>query len=505
MDRARRILIVGGGTAGWLTAAYLARALDLDGRADLSITVVESPDVGTVGVGEGAFPTIRTTLQFLGIDEYEFIRATSATFKQGIRFDNWLHAPRADGVSQFLHPFEPPLYADETSLVAMWLAQNERTRPPFAEAVTIQHHVVAHRRGPKRVEEAGFAAPLSYAYHFDAAGLARLLADRAQSLGVTHVADRLLQVAIDGDGGIAHLEFERSGAMQADLYIDCTGLRSELIGGALGEPFVSVRKYLFTDRALACRAPHRPAHDPLPSYTIAAAHGAGWMWDIGLRDLRGIGNVYSSAHMDDAAARAALGAYLDAPDVAESARLIRFEPGYRKRQWVRNCVAVGMSGGFLEPLESTGIVLIEVAAAMIAELFPHNGPIDAAADRFNALMAARYDAIVNFLKLHYCLSHREEPFWRDNVDPSSIPDSLRALLDQWRFRPPSRFDFMIDVETFAFFNYQYILYGMGFTTQPAPGRIDGAPEMFERIRKFGSQAVGELPEHHLLIDDINRV
>ena len=509
MDGKRSILILGGGTAGWLTAAYLAKFLDLAHRADIAITLVESPDIGIVGVGEGAFPTIRTTLQFLGIDEYAFVRETSATFKQGIRFDDWTHAPAAGRHSHFIHPFEAPLYTQGASLVSLWLDQDPRTRPPFAEAVTIQHRVTEDRRGPKRFEEHEFSAPLNYAYHFDAAGLARLLADRARALGVVHVQDRLLRAALGDDGNIDRLDFERSGALSADLYIDCSGLRAELIGGALDEPFMSMRSCLFTDRALACRVPHADADSPLPSYTIAAAHEAGWIWDIGLRQARGVGSVFSSAHMSEERARAVLGTYLDAPDVAADARLLRFDPGYRRRQWVGNCVAVGMAAGFLEPLESTGIVLIEVAAAMIADLFPLAGPVDAPAARFNALMTARFDNIVNFLKLHYCLSRRDEPFWRDNVDANSIPPALRALLDQWRFRPPSRFDFTLDVETFAFFNYQYILYGMGFdgAVAGASDNAVAAPDAetaFARIRHFGDQAVRDLPSHRELVEQINR-
>jgi len=506
MEGTRSILIVGGGTAGWLTAAYLARFLDVANRRDVTITLVESPEIGIVGVGEGAFPTIRTTLQFLGVDERDFLRATGATFKQGVRFDDWVRTPAAGRHDHFFHPFEAPLYAHDASLVSLWLAQDAATRPPFAEAVTIQHRVAGDARAPKGIGEEGFAAPLNYAYHFDATALARLLADRARALGVRHVEDRLLGAVLADNGDIARLDFERAGAMTADLFVDCTGLRAELVGGALGEPFVSVKRYLFTDRALACRVPHPRPDAPLASYTIAAAHDAGWIWDIGLRDARGVGAVYSSDHADDDRAQTILAEYLARGGASAEPRLIRFDPGCRRRQWVGNCVAVGMAAGFLEPLESAGIVLIEAAAAMIAEFLPLSGPVGGSADRFNALMTARYDCIVNFLKLHYCLSRRDEPFWRDNADPASIPDVLQDLLDRWRFRPPSRFDFTPDVETFAYFNYQYILYGMGFDTAPPAGAAAAAREAagaFARIRHFGDQAVHDLPSHRELIEQIN--
>ena len=178
----RRILIVGGGTAGWLTAAYLARHLALSERSHFEVTVLESPDIGPIGVGEGTFPTLRATLQFLGIDERRFIRETAATFKQGIRFVDWARPGQS-----FLHPFEAPFYTEGTSLVPYWLLQDERTRVPFAQAVTLQARVAAAQRAPKRGHEPAYAGPLNYAYHFDALKLARLLAERARELGVQHV------------------------------------------------------------------------------------------------------------------------------------------------------------------------------------------------------------------------------------------------------------------------------------------------------------------------------
>jgi tryptophan halogenase len=508
MDRKRSILIVGGGTAGWMTAAYLARFLELADNPHLEITLLESPEIGPIGVGEGAFPTIRTTLQFLGIDETQFIRGTSATFKQGIRFDDWLHAPGEGKRHRYLHPFEAPFYTEGTSLVPYWLLQDEATRPPFAEAVTIQNRVAEAKRGPKRPGEGEFTGPLNYAYHFDSGLLGKVLAERAKALGVRHIRDLLAEVFLGPDGAIDRVISHENGALKADLYIDCSGFRAELIGRALGSRFISARRYLFTDRAIACKLPYEEPDTPLESFTIAAAHAAGWTWDIGLAGARGIGTVYSSAPMSDEEAAQVLRAYAgDRIDTVQT-RSLPFEPGYREQQWIKNCVAVGLSGGFLEPLESTGVVLIEAAIAMIAELFPHNGPIDAPAQRFNRLMAERFDNIANFLKLHYCLSRRDEPFWRDNVDPDSIPDRLKELLEQWRYRPPNRYDFIIDLESFAFFNYQYILYGMEFRTDLSAGRADfpnmrAAERLFQKIRHFGERATADLPTHRSLIEQIN--
>ncbi|MEP9358050.1 tryptophan halogenase family protein [Sphingomonas sp. KR3-1] len=500
-------MIVGGGTAGWLTAAYLARFLDLADQAQIEITLLESPELGIIGVGEGAFPTIRTTLQFLGIDETRFIRAASATFKQGIRFNDWLHAPQADGTRHhYLHPFEAPFYTEGSSLVPYWLLQDPESRPPFAEAVTIQNRVAERQRAPKKAGEGEYSGPLNYAYHFDAARLAKVLQARAEELGVRHVTGLLTGVELGGDGAIARVRTREQGALEADLYVDCSGFRAELIGKALGAPFKSAKHVLFTDRALACKIPYGDPDAPIESFTVATAHPAGWTWDIGLEGARGIGTVYSSAHMSDDEAAQVLRGYIGHD--AYRARIIPFEPGYREAQWVKNCVAVGLAGGFLEPLESTGVVLIEAAVGMIAELFPHSGPIDAPAKRFNELIVARFERIINFLKLHYCLSRRDEPFWRDNADPASIPAALQELLRQWRHRPPGRFDFTLDLESFAFFNYQYILYGMDFRTDLSGGRGDfpnvaAAEKLFARIRGFAERATEDLPSHRALIAAIN--
>ncbi|MEO9130218.1 MAG: tryptophan halogenase family protein, partial [Sphingomonas sp.] len=358
MEGKRSILIVGGGTAGWLTAAYLARFLEISDNRRLEITLLESPDIGIIGVGEGTFPTIRTTLKFLGIDESRFIRATSATFKQGIRFVDWVRTPEPGDHQHFFHPFEAPFHSEGGNLVPYWLLQDENSRRPFAEAITIQNRVAEAKRGPKRRDEGDFSGPLNYAYHFDTARLAEILAERAKELGVVHLQGLLSHVALGETGAIDHIVTAEHGRLEADLYIDCTGFRAELIGKALQAPFKSVRPILFTDRALTCKIPYDRSDAPIESYTIATAHEAGWTWDIGLNGERGIGCVYSSDHIDDDRAAKILDAYIGPRDHAIETRHIAFEAGYRERQWVKNCVAVGLSGGFLEPLESTGVLLI---------------------------------------------------------------------------------------------------------------------------------------------------
>ena len=289
MDRGTRsILIVGGGAAGWLTAAYLAKALALLENLHLTITVLESPDIGIIGVGEGTFPTIRQTLRFLDIDERRFIRASSATFKQGILFTDWLHEPRPDKRHRFFHPFEAPFYSEETTLVPYWLLQEADKRRSFAEAVTIQDRVAGAKRGPKRPGEPDFDGPLDYAYHIDAHNLAHLLAERAQELGVIHLSGELDHAELGSDGAIESVLLKDARKLSADLYVDCSGFRAELIGRALKSPWRTVRDRLFADRAAACRVPYDSPDSPIESYTLANAHEGGV--DLGHRPGRRAGD-----------------------------------------------------------------------------------------------------------------------------------------------------------------------------------------------------------------------
>ncbi len=468
--------------------------------------MVESPDIGTIGVGEGSFATIRTTLMTLGIDEATFLRESTATFKQGIRFVDWEKTPVSGQHDHYFHPFDPPYFVDGAGLLPYWLLQDPKTRPSFAEAVSFQKPVAESQRAPKRQHEGGYAGPLNYAYHFDAGKFGALLAKHAKSLGVTHLQGRITDVQVD-DSGIASLTTDTHGQLKADFYIDCTGFAALLIGKALKSPYTSAKNILPTDRAIACQVPYDAPNSPIESYTVSTGHEAGWTWDIGLNSRRGVGYVYASDHSTDDRAEEILRAYVGPKATDFSTRVIKFDTGYREQQWVKNCVAVGLSGGFFEPLEATGIMMIEVAIGMIADYFPHSGPLDASAKRFNDLMTLRNEKTVNFLKLHYCVTKRKEPFWAQNADNSTIPDELQELLKMWKYRPPSRYDVISDIDTFAYFNYQYILYGMNFETDIEAARatfpnVEAARQVFERIQAFGARARADLPTHRALIDAV---
>ncbi|WP_066817954.1 tryptophan halogenase family protein [Sphingomonas mali] len=499
----KRVIIVGGGTAGWLSAGYLAKRLGADLPGAVAITLVESKEIGILGVGEGTFPTIRKTLATIGVDEAEMIRRCGATFKQGAKFAHWRHAPGTGRHDHYLHSFQSTEDREGLDLLPYWLlglAGDEN----WDEVNTPQKKAADARRAPKLPTHPDYVAPLNYAFHFDAVTLAQLLRDQGIANGVTHLIDTVEEV-LTGEQGIAGVRTAANGVLTADLYIDCTGFRAELIGKALGSPYRSCRDVLFCDTALAIQVPYATEDAPIASYTISTAQEAGWIWDIGLDRRRGIGHVYSSSHTDDARAEAVLRDYVGPAGERLETRKIRFEGGYREINWVKNCVAIGLSSGFFEPLEATGIVFAEVAAAMVANLFPWGGDFETSARQFNHIMRRRYERALDFIKLHYSISQRRDSdFWRDNVDPSTSRDSLHELLDRWRFRPPTEIDIDANVDIFAEPSWQYVLYGMGWKTDlsakaGAYRYHDDARAAFAEVQRQADYAIRTLPSNRELV------
>ncbi|MBO9622716.1 MAG: tryptophan 7-halogenase [Sphingomonas sp.] len=500
-----RIVVVGGGTAGWLAACSIAARANRAAETPLSVTLVESPDVPTIGVGEGTWPTMRRTLERIGIAEGDFLLACDASFKQGSRFEAWRTGAAGDF---YLHPFTPPPEGSAQALVEAWRAGfADRS---FAEAATAQAHVTALDLAPRQRAMPDYAGALNYAYHLDAAKLAALLARHGVSrLGIRHIRDHVLATDLAENGDVAAVRTRDHGAVEGDLFLDCTGHAALLIGGRYGVPFVDRSDVLFNDRALAVQVPVAPG-SPIGSLTNATAHAAGWIWDIGLPTRRGVGCVYSSAHASDEQAAEELQAYVrravpEADVDAAAFRRLTFRSGHRERFWERNCLAVGLSAGFLEPLEASAIVLIELSLDALLDNFPvTRSAMDAHAGRFNALFRYRWDRIVEFLKLHYVLSGRDEPYWRAHRDAASVPDRLAELLTIWRHQPPSTADLPSVDEIFPAASYQYVLYGMGFAA-PAPGpvRIEGVDASATALRQVEQRAralAAGLPSNRTYLD-----
>jgi hypothetical protein len=390
-------------------------------------------------------------------------------------------------------------------LLPYWLVGVAGRNINWDEVNTPQKRVADASKGPKLITHEDFQAPLNYAYHFDAMKLASFLRTTAVQLGVTHVIDTVDAVHLTEDGSIAFLKTREHGPLSADLYIDCTGFRARLIGEALEVPYKSCRSVLFCDTALAMQVPYEHPDAPIASYTISTAHEHGWTWDIGLDTRRGVGYVYSSAHTDDASAEQVLKRYVGMQGDSLPARKIRFDAGYREINWQKNCIAIGLSSGFFEPLEATGIVFIEVAAVMLSNLFPWGENLEPAARQYNEIMRKRYERALDFIKLHYCLTERRDTaFWRDNAEAASIPASLQELLERWRNRPPDSIDIDPNVDIFTEASWQYVLYGMGYQTDLSPKAgvlryYAEAREAFAAIQKQAEYACRTLPNHRDLI------
>ena len=505
----KKVIIVGGGTAGWTTAAYLAKMLSHGLAGGLDITLVESPEIGIIGVGEGTFPSIRKTFSRIELDEDSLVREASATFKQGIRFVDWRGVADKQGADYYVHPFQISAQHSDFDLLPYWLL-GVAGDASWASASTVQPRVIDARHAPKQIAHAGHNGPLSYAYHFDAVELAALLRRRALALGVRRIEDLVQHVAVREDGYIQSLTTRAHGDLEADLYIDCTGFRAELIGKALGVGFRSLRDQLFANRAVALQVPYDRPDAPIESQTISTAREAGWIWDIGLGSRRGVGYVYSTDHTSDARAEQVLREYVGPAAASVESRVLNFEPGYRQTQWKNNCVAIGLSAGFIEPLEATGIGFVEIAALLVSNLFPWNGNYEICARQFNPFMAKRYENVADFIKLHYCLTRREDSeFWRDNVRPDTVSDGLKERLERWRFRPPSFLDMDPNNDIFTDANWQYVLYGLGYKTDlsaqaGAYRYYDDAKARFAEIRRQGDNALLSLPTHRALIERVRK-
>jgi tryptophan halogenase len=504
----KHVVIVGGGSAGWLTAAVLAAQHRTASGAGLRVTLIESPDVGPIGVGEGTWPTMRDTLRKSGVTETDFIRECDASFKQGSKFQGWVSGRESD---YYFHPFVLPQGYTEADLVAGWLQRHADV--PFADLVSFQPHLCARGKAPKQLVTPEYAAVANYAYHLDAGKFGVFLRKHCtERLGVRLVLDHVVGINSNENGDIASLQTKAQGALAGDLFVDCTGMQSLLLGEHYRVRFLSQKHVLFNDTALALQIPYAADDSPIASQTLSTAQSSGWIWDIGLPTRRGVGHVYSSGHISDEAAELELRGYverLNGPKHIDSPRKISFNPGYREKFWHRNCVAIGLSAGFIEPLEASALALVELSAAMLSDQLPATrGIMDTVARRFNDSFSYRWERVIDFLKLHYALTKRtDSDFWRDNCRSESIPDRLREQLALWRYMAPSRYDLFRVEEVFPSASYQYVLYGMGFRPETARAamRLDDAERtdgFFREAASLTGRMLAALPSHRELITHV---
>jgi hypothetical protein len=479
----RKIVIVGGGTAGWMTAAPLAQRLP----KDCQIVLIESPDIGTVGVGEATLPTIRYYNAALGLDQADFIRKTQASFKLGIEFKDWGHLG-----NRFFHgfgDFGPKIDHRSPHLHWLHLARADRGIPSYEN--WSMSTVMARNQ---RFAMPGDGAPYSYAFHFDAGLYAAYLRDYAMQRGVQRIEATINEVELRPDDGfIAALKLKDGRRIEGELFIDCSGFRGLLIEGALHAGYDDWSDQLPCNSALAVPCEKVPRITP---FTMSSAKPAGWVWRIPLQHRTGNGHVYSNAFTTDAEAQRVLLEGLDGKPL-DDPRQLRFVTGRRRKSWMKNCVAIGLSAGFVEPLESTSINLIENAVGMLIQYFPDLDFKPALADEFNRYMGQRYESVRDFIILHYKLTRRtDSEFWRYCAN-MPIPDSLQHQIEL--FRQSGRL-VVLDPEGFSEPSFVSMLLGLGVVPQSDDPFVralnrDHLQAHLAAMREAVIRAVTAMPDH----------
>jgi len=492
-NRIRSVVIAGGGTAGWMTAAILSKAFRPD---RISITLIESEEIGTVGVGEATIPLIQNFNQILGLNEFDFVRKTQGTFKLGIEFVDW----HRQG-SRYIHPFGR--LGDDfgmTPFHQQWLrARAHGYEAPISDfSITIQAALQGRFDKPHKNSPPVFST-YAYAYHFDASLYAKYLRGYSEGHGVERVEGKIADVEVRGeDGFIDKLILEDGRSFQADLFIDCTGFRALLIGKTLGVGYEDWSQWLPCDRALA--VPTKRIDDPIP-YTRSTARNSGWQWRIPLQHRTGNGYVYSSRFISDDDACAELLANLDAPPTADP-RQLRFTTGRRTQAWEKNCVSLGLASGFLEPLESTSIHLIQTGAAKLLSWFPDRSFDPMVVGEYNRQVREETESIRDFLILHYHATERADtPFW-DYCRTMEVPETLKFKMEMFRRTgrvPEPSYDLFHPASWVA------VMLGQGIIPQGFDPMVESvapreAAAVLSGMRSVIAKAVEEMPTQQQFID-----
>ena len=485
-DMLRSIAIVGGGSAGWMAAAALANSVG----KNIAIALVESEEIGTVGVGEATIPPIKSFNARLGIKRTDFVRATKATFKLGIEFVGWGSAD-----SRYFHPFGTHgADFDEVGLHHFWVKEHLNGDPtPFDDYSMCRALARENRFAPKAADTRDVSAAHAFAYHFDAGLYARYLRSYAEARGVVRHEGKVVDVARDSEtGNIVSVRLADGREIAADFFVDCSGFVGLLIERTLGTGYEDWTHWLPCDRAIAMPTAN---HGPLTPYTRATAHAAGWQWRIPLQHRQGNGHVYCSRYMGDDEALAVLRASLDSPALGEP-RLLKFTTGRRKRAWSHNCVSLGLASGFLEPLESTSLHLIQTGIERLLRLFPDRNHDPLNAEEFNRAAINEVERIRDFLILHYYANSRPEPFWRDCA-ATSIPDELaykiKHFAAQARLVSPHS-DLFQDASWLAVYLGQGVIPRSYNRLADARPQVDGAAEL-RKLREKIRTAAQAFPLH----------
>jgi hypothetical protein len=522
MDR-HRVIIVGGGTAGWMTAAYLVKAF----AGTILINLIESSQIKTIGVGEATFSDIHLFFEFLGLDESDWMPQCDASYKLAIRFVNWNSEKRT-----FYHPFQRFEIVDGRNLGEWWL-KLKRSKESCDYACFVVPALCDAQRSPRYLDGRvfddrvmGYLGPDSsgakpallddlqaqypYAYHFDANLLAKCLQSYACERGVQTIIDDVVDVKVRSDNTIRSVHTREHGHIEGDLFIDCTGFRGLLLNGALGEPFISFTESLPCDRAISMRVPNNPASEGINPFTTATALNAGWVWNIPLFHRTGTGYVYSSAFLSDDEAELEFRQHLGTRSDACTASRIRMRVGRSRDSWVKNCVAIGLSSGFVEPLESTGIFFIQHGIEQLVNCFPR-GPIEPnRVAAYNRSVADLIDGVREFLTLHYVASSRaDNEFWKATKADLVIPDGLAERLELWHNTLPTKRTINQKYHGFPAYSYTLMLIGLGHCPTQSLAVLDAmddsrAIKAFARIEAHSRQLLRTLPSTYEYLSALYR-
>jgi len=491
-NRVRDIAIVGGGTAGWMAAAILARRL---GCASGSIRVIESPDIGTIGVGEATIPPIRLFNNALGLNEDDFLRRTQGTIKLGIEFKNWSKIGR-----EYFHPFGlHGTRPEQVSLHQDWLKLRQLGQAGSFEDYSL--NTVTARLGRVAAGadcDAALAPLFAYAFHFDAGLYGQYLREYAQARGVVRMERKIVKVELRSeDGFIRALQLDDGRQVEADLFIDCSGFRGLLIEQALKTGYEDWTHWLPCDRAVAVPC---ESTGPLTPFTRSTAREAGWQWRIPLQHRIGNGYVYCSRFISDDEAAATLLANLDGKATAEP-RFLRFTTGRRKKFWNKNCIALGLASGFVEPLESTSIHMIQSGVTQLAAIFPDRSFDPCDAEQYNQLQIDEYDKVRDFIILHYKATTRDDSALWQYCANMPVPESLNHRMNLFRSTARVAFE---DRELFTEPNWLSVFIGQGIWPRRYDPLadiipIDSTRSQMQRLRSLIRQTAEAMPAHEAFI------
>jgi flavin-dependent dehydrogenase len=441
----RKITIVGGGTAGWLAAAFLNRfCKSKDEKHKFEITLIESPTIPIVGVGEASLPGMVVLLNQLGISEAEFFKLTDATFKVAAHFINWNHDDKGKSI-EFLNILNAPGTIDGRQLADYFVTFDPARAAPdagmaYVRAFSPVAEIVRGNLAPRRPGAPEFSGEVGYTYHFDATKLATFLRDVATSRGVKHILDDVDEINLDERGFVKSLSLRREGEHNVELVIDCTGFRGAILQKALGEPFEPYGDYLLNDRAAVVQIPHKDPNVIAPT-TRATGFKAGWNFNIPLTTRVGTGYIFSSKFLsDDEAMDELLAFYGDQAKGCEP-RIIPIRTGRVRKAWVKNCVALGLSGGFIEPLEATAIFMTDLGVRWLQHYLPTQDFEPELADAYNRQVSRVYEEVRDFIQAHYHLNNRQDSeYWRTAREGMTLSDRLQENLKVWRRATPESLD-----------------------------------------------------------------